>query len=661
MPDPILPDVNVEVGLVSSNPVQVSTSLVLGDATWGQIGTGTLGTSTTWTDISNDVNSFVITRPSTREQGPLWTYQSGTQSCVLDNSDGAPYDPDNIAGPYYGQLAPMVPVRTVATFAGVNYYLYSGFSDGWFPGEVTQDSDYVELTLTATDAFKVLSNITLAELGSATGINADTGARVKDILSRAGWYTSAERRVIDVGNSNLQGTTLGADALSLMQIAADSEIGQLYVNGNGAVVFRARRALLTDARSNTVQAVFGDSGYSATDTTYDQLIAAATPLAWWQLDETAGSSTAADSSGNSRNATATGMAFGNSNQAIPGNNSASLLASNSPAILSSYNPSFASGLTVEAWVNLNFQSQGSNNPRLVTNSHTDTDHNGFQLMVTNSNQAQFWVGNGTTAANATGGTVPAYGWTHLVGTYDGSNVRVYVNGVQVGFNPLTGTVPAGSASGIGLGYNPAYNGDYLSGLLAECSVYSGAISAATVLTRYQTAPVHAELAIAALSRSIDDTTIVNDVQAQNNGGTLQEVTDATSISQYKFPRVYPRTDLILQNDSDALNWAQWVLYVGKNSENRFESIKINPQSDPYSLWPQVLGRDIGDRIQVWHRPATGIVITKDCFITGITHEWNSADQSWMTTWTLQDASKYGSFLTLGNPTLGQIGSNALVF
>jgi hypothetical protein len=146
------------------------------------------------------------------------------------------------------------------------------------------------------------------------------------------------------------------------------------------------------------------------------------------------------------------------------------------------------------------------------------------------------------------------------------------------------------------------------------------------------------------------------------GGTTQEVQDTASIIKYLFPRTYARTDLILLADSDVLNWAQWVLYVARSGEDRFESLQIDPAADPVNLWPQVLGREIGDRIQVWHRPASvATPITKDCFITGITHTWDSPSSAWLTTWTLQDASKYGSFLTLDNPTLGQLDFNALTY
>jgi hypothetical protein len=105
-----------------------------------------------------------------------------------------------------------------------------------------------------------------------------------------------------------------------------------------------------------------------------------------------------------------------------------------------------------------------------------------------------------------------------------------------------------------------------------------------------------------------------------------------------------------------------VLYVSKDGEDRFDSLAVDPAADPVNLWPQVLGREIGDRIRIVNRPAgVASAIVKDCFIAGITHAWDSAASTWLTTWTLQDASKYGSFFTLDNPTLGKLNSNALTF
>jgi len=435
------PEIIVEAGLVTANPTQLVTSLVLDDATDGKLNTGTLGVGVSWTNITEWVRTFTVNRPATREQGPLWNFQAGTLSMSLDNSDGR-FDPDNLSSPYVidgvSQIDVMVPIRIRANFNNVAYNVFYGYADGWIPDDVTFSGDYATLTLTATDAFKVLAGLILVTIVTE-GLGDDTGARVSDILSRVGWYTSAEFSKIDTGNSVLQGTTLGSDALSLIQNAVDSEIGRVYVDESGAVVFRNRHSLLLDETSNSVQAVFGDSA----------------------------------------------------------------------------------------------------------------------------------------------------GTSHSAGT---------------------------------------------------------------------------ELICAVVGRALDDTTLANDIQATRTGGTLQEVQDTASVAKYLFPRTFSKSDLALENDSDALHWAQWVLYISKQGENRFGAVTVDPLADTANLWPQVLGRKFGDRIQAWITPANVTDrVGKDCFITGITHTVDCTQFTWSTQWILQSADKYGSFLVLDNTTLGQLDENALAF
>jgi len=436
------PQIILEGGFTPGAPVQGG-AFTLDDPAFGVLDTSVLGESTTWTDLSPFVRSGSVTRAANRLQGPLWAFQQGAASVVLNNRDGR-FDPDNLAGPYVDgtgatQLNAMVPVRVRAAWNGVSYPLFSGFADSWLPEDGTNyGGRYAQAAVSASDGQKILNGVTLPPAGAA-GAGETAGARITRILNAAQWYTGAGQRSVAAGISTVQAYAGGDTAWNLMQAAADAEIGELYINGSGQLVFRGRRAILTDTRSNTPQAVFGDSP----------------------------------------------------------------------------------------------------------------------------------------------GTAETYG---------------------------------------------------------------------------------TEQAYSSVTRARDDTTLANDIQATRTGGTLQEAQDAASIAKYLFPRSYPRADLILQNDSDALSWAQWVLYVSKSDEDRFDQLVIKPLRDPANLWPQVLGREIGDRIQVWRRPpGVASPVVKDCFIRGIAHTWDWSAGTWQTTWTLQSASKYGSFMTLDNPSLGRLDANALAF
>ncbi len=147
-------------------------------------------------------------------------------------------------------------------------------------------------------------------------------------------------------------------------------------------------------------------------------------------------------------------------------------------------------LTVECWFKLTTSTFAAN-MRLVNNSHTDSDNNGFQLFVSaNAANVRFAVGNGT--SNAYGQYTPPaalpYGvWHHAVGVYDGSHVYVYVDGVQgATVGNLTGNVHAGSGAQMTMGRGVPYNSDYFGGNLAEVAVYPSALTATQVKTNFVT-------------------------------------------------------------------------------------------------------------------------------------------------------------------------------
>ena len=118
------------------------------------------------------------------------------------------------------------------------------------------------------------------------------------------------------------------------------------------------------------------------------------------------------------------------------------------------------------------------------------------------------------------------------------------------------------------------------------------------------------------------------------------------------------SDLILQTDPDALQWAYYVLAIGRNDESRFDALTIQATADPDNLFPQVLGRELGDRIQVWRDPPGMAAISKDCFIRSVTH--TITVDGWVTEWGLQNAERYAFFI-LDDPTLGQLGVSSLGF
>jgi hypothetical protein len=142
-------------------------------------------------------------------------------------------------------------------------------------------------------------------------------------------------------------------------------------------------------------------------------------------------------------------------------------------------------LTVMAWFQPASFSVGS--PRIVANSHTDEDDNGFQLVINNGGGSGFFdVGNGSTNGTAS--------WTqqlntgeyyHYAGVYNGSTVVAYINGVEVGSGTFAGGALSNSGFDINIGRNPAYAGDYFEGAIYDARIYESALTATQILEIYQ--------------------------------------------------------------------------------------------------------------------------------------------------------------------------------
>ena len=73
-------------------------------------------------------------------------------------------------------------------------------------------------------------------------------------------------------------------------------------------------------------------------------------------------------------------------------------------------------------------------------------------------------------------------WYHVVGTYDGTTMRMYVNGVQVDSNASSRSIPD-HASALAMGTKNG-GGAYLGGTMDEVAIYSSALTAQQVSEHY---------------------------------------------------------------------------------------------------------------------------------------------------------------------------------
>jgi hypothetical protein len=79
-------------------------------------------------------------------------------------------------------------------------------------------------------------------------------------------------------------------------------------------------------------------------------------------------------------------------------------------------------------------------------------------------------------------------WHHYAGTYDGTTVSIYLDGVLVASSSYTGGAIALSGNDINIARNPAYGGDFSAGVLADVRLYGRALSASEIRTLFQSPP-----------------------------------------------------------------------------------------------------------------------------------------------------------------------------
>ena len=74
--------------------------------------------------------------------------------------------------------------------------------------------------------------------------------------------------------------------------------------------------------------------------------------------------------------------------------------------------------------------------------------------------------------------LPANTWSHLATTYDGTTLRLYVNGVQVSSSPFSGPVPV-SGSPLRIGGNSVWS-EWFAGQIDDVRIYNRVLSASQI-------------------------------------------------------------------------------------------------------------------------------------------------------------------------------------
>lgn len=227
--------------------------------------------------------------------------------------------------------------------------------------------------------------------------------------------------------------------------------------------------------------------FSTPQSSGEDVMRSLSPAAWWELADAAGSSIAADSSGNGAPGSVEGgVVFGQAGPLAPGT-SASFDGSTG-FVSTPFQPSADwTGLSVAAWVKLasgNTQTSG-----VLGNGNTPAGGGAsLQLLPSGGDiavQVNLAVAAGAYEASFVSGT--AWGddeWHHVAVVWDGSAVTAYLDSEVIGTPGVVSGPLAPGGSNVSLG---VAGGAYMLGELAQCAVFDRALAPADIVALYHPA------------------------------------------------------------------------------------------------------------------------------------------------------------------------------
>jgi uncharacterized repeat protein (TIGR03803 family) len=133
-------------------------------------------------------------------------------------------------------------------------------------------------------------------------------------------------------------------------------------------------------------------------------------------------------------------------------------------------------LTIEAWVNPSALSGW----RTVVIKERNNSSQAYALYASEDMPGPSgYVNIGGTYKGVSGPSqLPLNAWTHVAVTYNGSMLRLYINGVEVNRRPVSGRMVVGNAP-LRIGGNSIW-GEYFDGMIDEVRIYGSAISPADI-------------------------------------------------------------------------------------------------------------------------------------------------------------------------------------
>jgi hypothetical protein len=362
-------------------------------------------------------------------------------------------------------------------FAVDHYNVHRSTTSGFAPAAgnligTSTTTGYVDQTIAGTYYYKVVAVDSNNNSGPASNqasatVTADTSAPSVSVTAPAAGSTVSNVVTLNASATDNVG-------VAGVQFKVDGQI--VGAEDTTAPFSVAWTSNLVANGSHTITAVARDfAGNTTTSAPITITVSNTAPtnlVASYSFDENAGA-IAVDGSGHGLNGTITGAQYaaGKYSTGLLFNGTSDWVSINHNALLN-----LTTAMTLEAWV---YPTQAGGYRSVMLKQRTNGLAYALYAFDGDSRPPAGYINKSSTDYSAAGLTIlPLNAWSHLAATYDGSNVRMYVNGTLAGTTAVTGSITT-STDVLRIGGNSIW-GEYFKGMIDEVRIYSRALSATEI-------------------------------------------------------------------------------------------------------------------------------------------------------------------------------------
>jgi len=226
-----------------------------------------------------------------------------------------------------------------------------------------------------------------------------------------------------------------------------------------------------------------NAGAATPTASYRQVVLDASPVSYWRLGETSGTSAADETGANP--GTYNNMLLGEPSALSSDSNPSASFSGTQSYVRVPASPSLdmTSAVTVELWAKR--RTIGGYQVLVGKPGNGQSKFENYSLWQTPSNKYTAYFGNGSTSVSVQTPAITDTNWHYVVATYNGSRARIYLDGVLK--QEIAQTLQM-TANTLPLNIGRANNGAYFfNGWLDEVAIYPTALPAQTILAHYNRA------------------------------------------------------------------------------------------------------------------------------------------------------------------------------